>query len=136
MYRNLKKCEVTKGVEYITVECLNGFVTCKCIIDSVDDQPAFVTKENTKRWYKDGLIHRSDDKPAVVGDNIQMWYQNGVYHRDGDKPTIVYSNGTMYYHKNGKYHRDLELGPAVIDTTNNRVEYWMEGVKQDVKKNE
>ena len=40
------------------------------------------------------------------------YYKNGVLHRDGDLPAVITVRGHMEYWKNGKRHRDN--GPAII----------------------
>jgi len=42
-----------------------------------------------------------------------FWYKNGNYHRDKDKPAIIYSDGDMYWYKNGIQHREND-NPAII----------------------
>jgi len=41
------------------------------------------------------------------------WLKNGWYHRDNDLPAIIYNTGTMSWYKNGDYHRDNNK-PAII----------------------
>jgi len=41
------------------------------------------------------------------------WFKNGLYHRDNDLPAIIYNTGTMYWFKNNKPHRDNNK-PAII----------------------
>jgi hypothetical protein len=65
----------------------------------------------TKRWFKDGQLHR-DDGPAVEhksGD--RSWFKNGQRHRE-DGPAIEWANGYRSWYKDGKLHK--EDGPAVI----------------------
>ena len=40
------------------------------------------------------------------------YYKNGVLHRDGDLPAVISARGDLEYYKNGRRHRDN--GPAVI----------------------
>ena len=46
---------------------------------------------------------------------ITEYYKNGVLHRDGDLPAVISARGDLEYWKNGKRHRDN--GPAVIRKT-------------------
>ena len=40
------------------------------------------------------------------------YYKNGVLHRDRDLPAVISARGDLEYWKNGRRHRDN--GPAVI----------------------
>ena len=40
------------------------------------------------------------------------YYKDGVLHRDGDLPAVISARGDLEYYKNGRRHRDN--GPAVI----------------------
>ena len=107
------------------------------------------TADGTRVWYKNGEVHRDDDRPAIIyADGGLVWYKNGEYHRDGDKPARIDEDGTLGWWKNGKIHRDGDkpavigsdgllvwykngqrhrvLGPAVIDKNNN-FEWWFRG---------
>lgn len=91
-------------------------------------------------WYKNGLIHRDNDLPAVVRHDYLMWYQYGKKHRNGDKPAVIarmdeseYRNvSTMFihykdeYYINDKLHRDNNL-PAVVDIVRNSLEWHVNG---------
>ncbi len=56
----------------------------------------------TKYWYKNGELHRDNDKPAVIwADGSLTWYKNGKLHRDNDKPAIIYANGSEYWYTDG-----------------------------------
>lgn len=64
-------------------------------------------------WHKNGLLHRDDDKPAVISEHALEWYQNGVLHRKNDKPALVLDTGFREWYKNGQLHRDHDR-PALI----------------------
>ena len=71
-------------------------------------------------WYKDNVIHRDDDLPAIKSpDGVQMWYKNGLLHRDNDLPAITCWQYMQWY-RNGLVHR--EKGPAMIKREG--PEYW------------
>lgn len=77
-------------------------------------------KNDRNIWYKDNIVHRDDDLPAVVfKDGDKIWYKNGLIHRDNDLPAIVSKAGEQWF-RNDLKHR--EKGPAVI--TNYGKEYW------------
>jgi antitoxin component YwqK of YwqJK toxin-antitoxin module len=96
----INKCEVIEGLRYINGELAHG---------------VYVNSENDMLWYKDGLLHRDDDKPAIIyvgGD--KLWFQNGKLHRDGDKPAGIHEDSTIKeWYQNGECHRDGDK-PAVI----------------------
>ena len=79
-------------------------------------------------WYKEGVMHRDNDKPAEIclfknESTIVMWYKDGKLHRDNDKPANIsyYSNrkpvGEAWF-QNGKQHREGDK-PADIRYTIN-----------------
>jgi hypothetical protein len=54
-------------------------------------------------WYKNGLRHRENDKPAFEWINGKKeWYINGLRHRENGKPAIEYSNGKKEWWINSK----------------------------------
>jgi hypothetical protein len=58
-------------------------------------------------WKKNGLLHRDNDKPALITpDGVVYWYKDGKQHRDGDKPAIIYPNGFVLYYKDGVVVKD------------------------------
>jgi hypothetical protein len=81
------------------------------IIHSFNDGPA-IEYMNKKVWYYAGLIHRDDDKPAIVRKNdngySNSWYKNGKMHRDDDKPALICSGGCSHYFKD-----DEEYVPTI-----------------------
>ena len=81
-----------------------------------DSEPT-IDFEGTRKWFKNGKMHRDRDLPAEVDINgNQWWYKDGELHRDGDLPAIVYANGSQYWIKHGKYHRDF--GPSIVSFYN------------------
>lgn len=108
------------------------------------DNPALIEyvngKVSKKRWFKNGKLHRENDKPAFVihryndkGKDFlirQDWYIDGKQHRDNDKPASIrfYDNNTMwlesyYWYRDGMLHRDE--GAAIIHY------YDMEGLVKE-----
>lgn len=82
----------------------------------------------TERWFKDGSLHRDDDKPAIIWfDGSQTWYKDGNLHRDGDKPAIIWFNGDKEWWVDGKLHRDGDQ-PAIIYADGSK-EWWKDGFK-------
>ena len=96
-------------------------------LHSFDDQPAeIIYDENTmnssnpiiikQSWYKDGLLHRDNDKPAVINNKcgLSRWYKDGLLHREGDNPAEIICSKYSWY-KDGLLHRDNDK-PAIINT--------------------
>jgi hypothetical protein len=74
-----------------------------------NDQPAIEKETGDKEWYKNGKLHRGNDKSAADANGNKYWYINGELHRDNDKPALEYANGNKYWYKNGELHRDNDL---------------------------
>jgi hypothetical protein len=68
-------------------------------LNSVYDQPAIVSiNHSIMIWYRNGLIHRDNDKPAYVCANgYNAWIQNGKIHRPNNKPARIWKNGHKEY---------------------------------------
>lgn len=74
-------------------------------------------------WYKNGVVHRDADLPAIVQANGTLTYvQDGEVHRAGDLPAIVKPNGTKMWFSHGKRHR-AGGAPAVVSAS--RIEYYV-----------
>jgi len=81
-----------------------------------------VDEEGTKRHYRNDVLHRDGDLPAVeYSDGSKCWYRDGELHREGDKPAIEIAEGTKHWYKNGLPHRD-DNKPAKI--TENGILSW------------
>jgi len=96
----------------------------------VDDQPAIIRADGTKEWYKDGVLHRGNNKPAIEGIGkkwFRAWYKNGILHRDNDKPAVITIFGKnkmcQEWYVNGLRHRNNKQ-PAILEHTGNN--YWYE----------
>lgn len=75
-------------------------------------------------YYKDGLIHRDNEEPAVISEDGHIGrYTNGKPHCTFG-PAIVHSCGNELYFEDGELHN--ELGPAV-KYKNGYKEYWVRG---------
>ena len=99
-------------------------------VNLIDNIPLFIKSNNglniyiTKYWYKNGKLHRGNDKPAIeFPDGSKSWYKNGKRHRENDKPAIEYLSGTKVWYINGKRHRENDK-PA-IEWSNGRKEWWI-----------
>lgn len=67
------------------------------ILHSFNDNHA-VFYYNMRIWYRNGKIHRGNDKPAIIHpDGTQEWWQYDNNYRDGDKCIVLGRNGTQYW---------------------------------------
>jgi len=109
---------------------------------SFDDLPAIVyTKLNMKCWYKEGILHRDNELPAVEWGINKLYYINGKLlipntqpnyivnkwgnkctyndkgqlHSYNDQPALVRPNGTKEWWLNGKLIRNNGL-PAIVSS--------------------
>ena len=84
------------------------------LLEAVQPDGPITDAYGTKRWRKDGKLHR-EDGPAVEWDNgSEEWYINDIRHRL-DGPAVTYMNqpnATKYWFVDGKKHR--VDGPAVV----------------------
>jgi len=91
-------------------------------------KPALVSPDGDEYWYKDGLLHREGDFPAITfkKKQIYVWMKEGKYHRENG-PAIMRPDGSYEWYRNGKLHR--EGGPALYDPKRKISEFWIDGVK-------
>lgn len=102
------------------------------------DLPAVIIREDTKKWYKNGLLHRDGDLPAVDSQWYQEWYREGKLHRENDQPAYVCTVKvkragrtqkrmniiTKKWYTNGKLHR---RGKAAILSEDGDKQWWEDG---------
>jgi hypothetical protein len=106
-------------------EVRNGCTYKNGSLHSFNDQPA-VSNNEMQGWYKDGLLHREGDLPALIEHSfstVTSYYINGKLHRDGDMPAVEGFEFSQWF-RNGLLHRDGDL-PAVVD--NFQYEWWVNG---------
>ncbi len=69
----------------------------------------------TQVWCTTRLIHRDDDKPAIIrADGTRIWVRNGEIHRDGDLPALIWPDGSLEWFKNNFYHRDGDRPARIL----------------------
>lgn len=107
------------------------------MIYSDEEESTYIERFRDKVKYYDEnrKLHRDGDKPAIIldCDNTQVWYRHGIRHRDDGKPALISETQTKWY-VDGKLHR--EDGPAMIINGNH---YWFidgERVEPPAKKKE
>lgn len=99
---------------------LNINEPCHVIFGTAYGQPHTKTLE---KWYKNGLLHRDGDEPAVININIGMdtittqFYKNGKLHREGSPAISIRQLQTGLLIKEEWYNEGLlhrEGSPASI----------------------
>lgn len=119
----IKAWEAKGGVvlleTYKTVWKMNG------LLHRDEDKPAIVLGDR-KSWYKQGQLHR-EKGPARKSDHGEEWWLDGKRHRVGG-PAICSDDGTESWWLDDQKHR-LD-GPAVT-TRQGNIQYWINGVKMD-----
>lgn len=105
-------------------------------LDSVNDKPSLVLRDG-KSWYKNNLLHRDHDLPALIkkNENRKEWYQHGLLHRDSGGPTVVSETDKIICKKrrhHGIPHRENDL-PAYTsyckETKTFRLQSWIQNDK-------
>ncbi len=83
-----------------------------------------VDADGTKRWYRDGKLHREDGPAIEYADGRKHWYRDGKLHRE-DGPAVEWATGDKEWYRDGKLHR--EDGPAV-EWADGDKEWYRDGV--------
>ena len=104
-----------------------------------------VDEYGTKRWYKDGSLHRADGPAVVFVNDYKEWYYKGVFVGEGDHPNpelwarltsveanggpllngcVEYLDGVKRWYKDDQLHR--EDGPAV-EWPDGDTDWWLNG---------
>lgn len=86
-----------------------------------EDGPAVESLDGTSEWFFDGKRHRADGPAIQDADGDEEWYRHGERHRENG-PAIKSAEGTCHWLRSGKLHR--EDGPAV-EHANGVREYWL-----------
>jgi hypothetical protein len=58
-----------------------------------------ISPNNTKSWYINGKLHRTDGPAIEYSNGTKVWYINGKRHRT-DGPAVEYPNGTKEWYIN------------------------------------
>jgi hypothetical protein len=83
-----------------------------------------------KRYYKNGLLHRTNGPAVEYSDGAKHWYLNGERHRENG-PAVESTNGEKYWYFGNKLHR--MHGPAV-ECPNGHKEWWRNGIRYPMSK--
>ncbi len=54
------------------------------------DEPAIISNNGNKRWYKDGFLHRENDLPATESKFLIEWFKHGLAHRENGPAAIFF----------------------------------------------
>lgn len=81
-----------------------------------------VEKDGAVIYYKDGILHNSNDAAIIWENGSYQWYYNGLLHRENG-PAIE-SQLSKYWYNQGRRHR-ID-GPAV-EFANGKKEWWIDG---------
>ena len=71
-----------------------------------------------QHWYKEGELHRDNDKPAIVcAYGGKYWYKEGLKHRDNDLPAIIYASGDQHWYKEGVFQKKTNMCefPSIVN---------------------
>lgn len=98
-----------------------------------NDLPALVNNDEQiwKKfgvYHRESKDEQGNELPAVVNraKNCLEWWVRGLLHRDNDKPAIIYKNGEKRWYTNGKLHR-ANNKPAVYIP--HQIQFWENGVR-------
>jgi len=61
--------------------------------------------DGTRRWYRDGRLHREDGPAIERSGGTCLWYRDGRLHRE-DGPAIERSDGTREWYRDGELYRE------------------------------
>jgi len=87
----------------------------------------------TRVYYKNEMIHRDDDLPAIMVANGNLyWYQRNSLHRDGDKPAIIITSSDIYHWRNDCLVDHREFFPDILYVTCKKIWYQNGRLHRDV----
>lgn len=77
------------------------YLAVNMIPHRIDGYPAVIVIGGLRKWYRGGVLHRTDDRPALVADYIgAIWMEHGEVCRSNG-PSRVLVEGYREYHHNG-----------------------------------
>jgi hypothetical protein len=104
-----KKVDVKNNIIEYRDSLDNYYYSINNLLQSVDDKPAIIIRDYEEQWFKDGLLHRDNDKPAISSEVDRQWLQNGKYHRDLRKPAFISVEEGMEFWFEGEYYSKEEV---------------------------
>ena len=96
---------------------------------SVDDKPAMVYRDGTRRWCSRGFTHRVDGPAVMWPDGKEEWHFWGEVHR-ADGPAVTNPDGSFAWYFSSNYHRGDDL-PAVRKADGTLIWYTHGMVKRE-----
>ncbi len=67
----------------------------------------------TKKWFKNGLLHRLDGPAVEYANGTKEWFKNGKRHRE-DGPALKFSDSIKYWYLEGKSYGQINLKDYVV----------------------
>ena len=83
-------------------------------------------KQNRFFFWRQPLLHRENDKPAIMTNSKLVWYVKGKLFRENDKPVIIYKNGSRIWEEFSNVPSRNYDRPAWIDQDGFK-EWWIDG---------
>lgn len=102
---------------------------------TIDNERALDYQGYDQYWFKDGVKHRGDNKPAIIYSDFKnmRWYMSGLKHRSNGPAVIKEASVNLYgttgssemqWYNHGLRHRDD--GPAIIKS-NGVMKWYIKG---------
>ena len=83
-----------------------------------------VDEYGNRRWFVNGMLHRTDGPAIEWRDGDRWWYKDGQLHRE-DGPAVERANGDRKWYRNDRLHRTD--GPAIEFTNGDLWWHWRGG---------
>ncbi len=89
-----------------------------------NDKPAVIRANGQQEWWIDGKLHRDNDQPAIIFRDRLEWWQQGVRKRDDDKPEMILKNGFTQDDRDARYLKENmpEMNQGFTDDSLNPIE--------------
>jgi len=75
-----------------------------------------ITQFGDKYRFKNKKLNSDNDEPALIiyrnGECIKKWYKDGVLHRDNNMPAVIDSLGYKSFYSNGKFISNNNNSPG------------------------
>jgi hypothetical protein len=80
-----------------------------------------------KKHFLNGLLHNDDGPAEMWPDGTQFWYKHGLAHRENGKPAVLLANGNQYWLVDGKRFRANDAAgnplPNYIDIVSEHIRF-------------
>jgi hypothetical protein len=129
-YNVSKYREWKRNGNYFRKNNLSPHILYEIEYNFVEDTSQFVKIIKIKKhWYKNGVLHRNSDKPALIftcfyekcnENEIKYWYMNNTKYVTGTDCLNKLPCVSKEWYKNGLRHRDFDK-PAFIDSNDHKI---------------